>query len=59
MVKPMICFAPDIWGYEYSHTVEKVHFNFCKLIRCLNKKNADFSALSEFGRYPIAVSYML
>ena len=31
---------------------------FCKRYACLHKNTADFLALSECGRYPLAVTYM-
>ena len=58
MVKPILCFALDVWGYEYSQSVEKVHIDFCKRVCCLNQSSADFYELTECGRYPIAVTYI-
>ena len=58
MVKPIMYFALDIWGFEYSHAIEKIHINFCKRISCQNQNTADFLALSECVRYPLAVGYI-
>ena len=58
MIKPILCFNSNIWGYEYSHAIEKVHFRFCKRKCCLNQNTADLFALSECGRYPLSVTYM-
>ena len=30
MVKPILCYASQIWGYEYCELIESVHINFCK-----------------------------
>ena len=32
IVQPILCFAKDIRGYEYSHEIEKVQIDFCKRI---------------------------
>ena len=58
IVKPILCYGAEIWGYEYSKTIEKVHIKFCKRFVGLHQNTADFFALSECGRYPISVTYM-
>ena len=58
IVRPILCYGSEIWGYEYSQTIEKVQSKFCKRYACLHKNTADFLALSECGRYPLAVTYM-
>ena len=51
-------YGAEIWGYEYSKTIEKVHIKFCKGFVGLHQNTADFFALSECGRYPISVTYI-
>ena len=58
IVKLILCYGAEIWGYEYSKTIEKVHIKFCKRFVGLHQNTADFFALSECGRYPISVTYM-
>ena len=38
--------------------IEKVHIRFCKRYIGLHQNTADFFALSECGRHPLAVTYM-
>ena len=59
MIKRILCFNSDVCGYEYSHNIGKVHIDFCKRMCCLNLNTADCFALSECGRYPLSVMYMI
>ena len=58
IVRPILCYGSEIWCYEYSQTIEKVQRKFCKRCACLHQNTADFLALSECGRFPLAVTYM-
>ena len=58
IVRPILCYGSEIWGYEYCETIEKVQIKFCKRYACLHQNTADFFALGECGRYPLAVTYM-
>ena len=53
IVRPIICYGSEIWGYEYSKSIEKEHSQSIGL----NQNSADFFVLSECGRYPLAVTY--
>ena len=57
IVRPILCYASEIWGYEYCKTIEKIHSKFCKRYIGLHQNTADFLAISECGRYPLAVTY--
>ena len=37
MVKSILCYASQIWGYEYCEIIESVQINFCRRILELNK----------------------
>ena len=58
IVSPILCYGSEIWGYESSKTIEKIHTRFCKRFVGLHQNTADFLALSECGRYPISITYM-
>ncbi|MCG7892781.1 MAG: reverse transcriptase family protein, partial [Candidatus Thiodiazotropha endolucinida] len=58
IVSPILCYGSEVWGYEYSKTIEKIHIKFCKRFIGLHQNTADFFALSECGRYPISITYM-
>ena len=58
MVKPILCFASDIWGYKYNTRIESAHAKFCKKYCYLPEKCTDNFALNECGRLPLCISYM-
>ena len=58
IVRPILCYGSEIWGHEYCTHIEKVHIRFCKRYIGLHQNTADFFALSECGRQPLAVTYM-
>jgi len=58
VVKPILTYSAEVWGYQYCEQIENVQIRFCKRIACLNRNVADFFALSECGRYPLFVTYM-
>ena len=43
IVSPILCYGSEVWGYEYSKTIEKVHSKFCKRFIGLNQNTADSS----------------
>ena len=45
IVKPILCYGSEIWGYEYSQKIEKVHIKFCKRYACLHQNTADYFVL--------------
>ena len=30
MIKPILCYAAEIWGYQQSDIIEKVHNQYCR-----------------------------
>ena len=58
MVKQILCFGSDIWGYKYYNVIEQVHIQFCKRLCNLSQNTPDSLALGECGRYPLAINYI-
>ena len=58
MVKPVLCFAADIWGHQYYNAIEKVHLQFCKRMCHLKHNTSNSFVLGECGRSPLAVYYI-
>ena len=50
MVKPILCYAFQIWGYEYVDTIESVHNRFCKNILYVRSTTDTCMVLGECGR---------
>lgn len=57
MVKPILCYASEVWGVEYSSVIESVHFEFCRYFLGVNSSVNNSVALGECGRLPLCVSY--
>ena len=57
MVKPILCYASEIWGYEYCDIIESVHVGYCKRFLGVNNSVNNCMALGECGRMPLSVTY--
>ena len=57
MVKPILCYGSEIWGYEYAGTIEKVHVDFCKYFLGVNSSVNNSVALGECWRIPLCITY--
>jgi len=55
MVKPILLFSSDVWGYEDISIIEKVHLTFCKYIFGLNRSTPNIMVYGETGRYPLYI----
>ena len=59
VVKPILCYGSELWGYNYCNKIEKVLSKFCKQYCGLSYNMADALTLGECGRVPIAITYMI
>ena len=58
MIKPILCYGSEIWGYSYVDKIEKVQIQFCKQYCNLPQNTPDILALGECGRLPLCITYM-
>ncbi|MEW8544944.1 MAG: reverse transcriptase family protein [Candidatus Thiodiazotropha sp.] len=58
MVKPVLCYAAEIWGFEYSDIIENVQDRFCKKYLKLPAQTFHAFVRGECGRYPVFVDYV-
>jgi hypothetical protein len=58
MVKPILCYASEIWGYNYVDKIESLQLKFCKQYCNLSQNTASYFALGECGRLPLCTIYM-
>ena len=58
MSTPVLLYGSDIWGYEYSHVIKQVQFEYCKKILGVRGNTINCAVLGECGRRPLAVHYM-
>ena len=52
-ISPVLMYGADIWGIEYQHAVEKVHYYACKLYMCVMLNSSNDAILGECGRFPL------
>jgi hypothetical protein len=58
MVKPILCYGSELWGYERCEQIERVHIKFCKKLLKVGSSATNCAVLGEVGRYPLHISYM-
>ena len=59
MIKPILCYAAEIWGFEIAGNIEKVHDQFCKRFLKLPQCTFNAFARGECGRYPLYIEYFV
>ena len=57
MVKPILTYGAEIWGFEYSEVIEQVQIQFCKQFLGVNNSVNNSVALGECGRLPLCIAY--
>ena len=58
MVKPVLCYGSQIWGFQYNNTIEDVHNSFCTQILFVRKTINTCMVLGKCGRLPLCITYM-
>ena len=56
VVKPILLYGCEVWGFGDNRVIERVHLKFCKTILNLKKSTPDFMIYGELGRYPLEIS---
>jgi hypothetical protein len=55
MVKPILLYGCEIWGFSNNDIIEKVHLIFCKLLLHLKSSKPSYMIYGELGRYPLEI----
>lgn len=55
-ILPILTYSSEIWGYENSAILEKVHCEFLRYITKLRKSTPLYMLLAELGRYPVEIT---
>jgi hypothetical protein len=56
MVKLILLYGSEVWGFQNLEIIEKVHLKFMKIILSLNKSTSSCMVYGELGRYPLKYS---
>ena len=57
MIKPILCYGSEIWGFQVAKEIEAVQHYFCKRYLGVSTSTHNNIALSECGRLPLYTSY--
>ena len=56
IVKPVLLYGCEIWGFGNNSILEKVHLKFCKHLLHMKTSTPDFMVYGELGRYPLDIN---
>ena len=55
IVKPILLYGCEIWGFGKNDIIERVHLKFCKLLLRLKVSTPNFMVYGELGRYSLEI----
>ena len=55
-VAPIFLYGCEVWGYENTDIIEKVHTKLCKFIFGVSKFSHNMPIYGELGRYPLSIT---
>ena len=55
VISPILLYGSEIWGYQKSDVIEKVHINACKQFLGVSNDMCNSAVLGECGRSPMYV----
>ena len=55
MIKPILLYGCEIWGFGNSDVLEKVHLKFCKMILNVKTSTPNNMIHGELSRYPVEI----
>jgi len=58
MVKPILLYGSEIWGFKFSPIIELVQTHYCKLFLGVSRSTNTDMVLGECGRLPLYVDYV-
>ena len=55
MVKPILLYGCEVWGFGKNTVLERIHLKFCKILLNLKSSTPNYMIYGELGRYPIDI----
>jgi hypothetical protein len=55
IVKPILLYGCEEWGFSDNYVIEKNHLKYCKLILHLRQSTPNFMIYGELGRFPLYI----
>ena len=56
VVKPVLLYGCEIWGYENLDIIERVHLKFLKYILCMKSSTPSYMVYGESGPFPLSLT---
>ena len=56
ILKPILLYGYEIWGFSNLNLIERLHLKFCKYVLCVCKSTPNVMVYGELGRYPLSIS---
>ena len=53
LVSPILLYSCEIWGFENTDNIEKMHLQFCKRILKVRNSTPNYMVYGELGRFPL------
>jgi hypothetical protein len=55
IVKPILLYGCEVWGFSDNYVIEKILLKFCKLILHLKQSTPNCMIYGELGRCPLYI----
>jgi len=55
LIKPILLYGCEIWGFGKNDVLERVHLKFCKILLNLKSSTPNYMVYGELGRHPIEI----
>jgi hypothetical protein len=57
MIKPILLYGCEVWGFGKNEVLERVHLKFCKILLNLKSSTPNYMYMvyGELDRYPIDI----
>ena len=55
MIKLILLYGCEVWGFSYDDILEKIHLKFFKILLILKTSTPSYMVYGELGRYPIYI----
>ena len=59
LVKPIMLYGCEVWGFGNNDMLEKIHLKFCKILLNLKSSTPNYMVYGELGRFPIDIDIKL
>ena len=56
IVEPILLYGSEVWGFENTIDIERIHLQFCKNILHLRKSTPYYMVYGELGLFPLSIN---